>query len=325
MDTPADNDTRRTLRSGRARQAARDRLSSRMMAEAEPAPLTILGRGRVGRSLAGALRGAGLEVALEPAREMSAGWVDRLRQPPYGLVVLAVPDGAISELAATLAAARLPTELAFAHVSGGQGLTALAPLARRGHQVGSLHPLQPFPAERPPSAFAGILIAVDASAPELLGRLEALARRVGGRPRRVRERERAAYHAAAVLAANDLVALAAQSSLAFQAAGWSPGDALSAVLSLMDGALSTLAAVGIPQALSGPVRRGDAETIARHVAALAAITVSGARAQPVEVYRLLGLAATDLAVACGLDAPAARRVERALTDRQPGTTRSRGQ
>lgn len=264
----------------------------------------VLGRGRLGRSLAAALRAAGCPVALHPGREAALDGAGA-----DALVLLAVPDGAITDVAAGLS---LPGGVPAVHLSGARGLDALAPLAARGHPVGSLHPLQPFPVERPPAAFRGALVAVDGSDAATLARLEALADLLGARPRRVRDGQRAAYHAAASMAANLLVALADQSRLALRSIGWSDADALDAVRSLMRGSLEALDAVGLPEALSGPARRGDAGTLARHVAALEAVAIPGARARPVDVYRSLGRAAVDVAVRCGLDADAAARLEAAL-------------
>ena len=283
-----------------------------MLREMPPAPGTVvvIGRGRLGRSLAAALHAAGRPVSLEPGRAPRGASI-----AAGTLVLLAVPDGAVTATAAALAdAGALPGGVPAVHLSGAHGLDALAPLAARGHPVGSFHPLQPFPVERPPSAFHGSLVAVDASEPGTAARLEALARLLGARPRRVHDGQRAVYHAAASLAANLLVALADQSRLTFQSIGWSEADALDAVRSLMRGSLEALDAVGLPEALSGPMRRGDAGTVARHVAALQAVTVPGARARPLDVYRSLGRAAADVAARCGLDAGAVARLEAALAD-----------
>jgi predicted short-subunit dehydrogenase-like oxidoreductase (DUF2520 family) len=275
-------------------------------------PIVVLGRGRVGRSLAAALRGAGLEATLAPARDRPAP------VPAGALVVLAVPDGAVPEVAAALVAAgSLPADAAAVHVGGALGLDALAPLAARGHAVGSFHPLQPFPVERPPSAFRDAVVAVDASDPALLERLRALAAAVGARPRRVGAEDRATYHAAAAMAANLLVALADQAGQVLQRAGWSGDEALHAVVSLMRGSLDAIVAVGLPGALTGPVRRGDWRTVAGHVAALEPLAAAGARARPADVYRTLGLAALDVAVRDGLEADRAARVARALARGAP--------
>jgi len=272
----------------------------------------VLGRGRLGRSLAAALHAAGCPVSLEPSRDRDGA----SRIAPGTLVVLAVPDAAIGDVAAALAeAGALPAGAAAVHLSGARGLDALAPLAALHHPVGSLHPLQPFPVERPPSAFRGSLAAVDASDAALLARLEALAAALGARPRRVGDGQRAAYHAAASLAANLVVALADQSRIVFESAGWSEADAVDAVGSLMRGSLDALEAVGLPEALSGPVRRGDAGTVTRHVTALQEVVVPGARTRPLDVYRVLGRAAVDVAARCGLGADAAERIDAALAAR----------
>jgi predicted short-subunit dehydrogenase-like oxidoreductase (DUF2520 family) len=282
-------------------------------------PVVVLGRGRVGRSLAAALRAAGQPVDLRPGRDgaETAG----LAGAP--LVVLAVPDGAVAEVAASLARTGLPPETAAVHLSGALGLDALAPLAAAGHAVGSFHPLQPFPVERPPAAFHGALVAVDASRPALLERLRGLALLLGARPRRVRDAERTAYHAAAAMAANLLVALADQSSAVLQRTGWTGEDALDAVTSLMRGSLDALQSAGLPDALSGPVRRGDWSTVAGHVAALEPLRDPAARARPAAIYRELSLAAIDLAVRCGLGPDEAARVEAALA--APAATSHRRQ
>jgi predicted short-subunit dehydrogenase-like oxidoreductase (DUF2520 family) len=274
----------------------------------------VLGRGRLGRSLTAALRAAGCAVTLEPGRDRP----DVVGAGGGGLVVLAVPDGAVGAVAGALAG-ELPRGAAAVHLSGALGLDALAPLAALGHPVGSLHPLQPFPVERPPSAFHGSLVAVDASEAALLVRLEAIAALLGARPRRVRDGQRAAYHAAASLAANLVVALADQSRIVFESVGWSGADAQDAVASLMRGSLDALDLVGLPQALSGPMRRGDAATVAGHVTALERVAVPGGRAQPLEVYRVLGRAAVDVAVRCGLAPDGAVRIDAAL-----GAGRRRG-
>lgn len=283
----------------------------RGMASTSDAAVVVLGRGRLGRSLTAALRSAGRSVRLEPGTPGARRGA--LEVEPGALVLLAVPDGAIADVADGVAGS-LPDGAAAVHLSGARGLDVLAPVTGRGRPAGSFHPLQPFPVERPPSAFEGSLVAIDATDGSTLERLEALAEVLGARPRRVRDEQRAAYHAAASLAANLLVALADQSRLTFRSIGWSDDDALDAVRSLMRGSLESLDAVGLPDALSGPMRRGDAGTVAGHVAALAAVDAPGARARPLDVYRPLALAAVDVAERCGLDAAGVARIEAALAE-----------
>lgn len=172
-----------------------------------------------------------------------------------------------------------------------------------------MHPLRPFPRVLPADAFAGIYFAVDATTEPLLARLEELARRLGGIPRRVPDGERILYHAGAVLGANYLVALAGQAVAALEQAGWPPEEALAALLPLMRGALDDLGEQGLPSALTGPIRRGDATTVRRQAAALAETSAPNLA----RVYRIVGLAALELARRAGLDEEAAARIEEALT------------
>ena len=225
-------------------------------------------------------------------------------------MILAVPEPAVPDLAATLAGgSRPPSSSAVVHVSGALQLAALEPARAAGWEVGSMHPLRPFPRQLPPSALGGITFAVDASTPELLNRLEDLARRLGGTPRRVPDAERTRYHAAAVLGANYTVALAGEAARILQEAGWTRDEAVAALVPLMRGAVDDLAAIGLPRALTGPIRRGDAATVRAHIAELErSQTASLAR-----VYRILGFAALELARESGLNEEAAARIQEALT------------
>src|SRR5438132_13097189 len=109
--------------------------------------LTVAGRGNLGRSLARAIH-----ARLVPAR---AGF----RLPRRGLLFLAVPDGAVSEMATRIAQMKPPPALGIVHLSGALGLDALSPLERT--PSGSVHPLQSFPMPRDRSVFRGITVAAD--------------------------------------------------------------------------------------------------------------------------------------------------------------------
>ena len=136
-----------------------------------------------------------------------------------------------------------------------------------------------------------------------------LARALGAKPRRVPPEQRTLYHAAAVMASNYVVALAAQGVDVLGRAGWTRAEALDALLPLMRGVLENLERAGLPDALIGPIRRGDPETVKRQVAELAA-TGGGL---PLQAYRVLGAAALELARQAGLDEESARRIEEALS------------
>lgn len=268
----------------------------------------IVGRGRVGMTLFAALERCGMEVEIVAGGEDLAATL----QARHKLMLLAVPDAAVAHVAERVAATAEPVALRapmFAHLSGALDLVPLTALRERGYAVGSLHPLCAVPNVLPPEALDGITFALDASEPRLLSTLEALARALGGRPRKVGGEERALYHAAAVTASNHLVTLLDDAVAMLGAIGWSGEEALAALLPLVRGTVENVAAAGLPHALSGPVRRGDAGTIATHIAALSA---DPELAHAHELYVRLGESTVRLARALELSEPQAAAVLSAL-------------
>jgi predicted short-subunit dehydrogenase-like oxidoreductase (DUF2520 family) len=231
------------------------------------------------------------------------------------LVFLAVPDQAVAEVAAKLARMKPSARLGFVHVSGALGLDALGAL--QDHPIGSFHPLQAFPAPREPGAFRNITVAVDASTPTLMRRLRGLARAIGATPKRVGDEDRVLYHASAVFASNYLDVVVAEAVRLLGEIGWSEGEATRALLPLVEGAVAGIRERGPVQALTGPIRRGDAETVKRHLQVLDRLD-RGAD------YRMLGKIALEIAEEAGLEPAAARRMHRALTQKAAATRRRRG-
>lgn len=253
--------------------------------------------------------------------------VRSLERAPGAIVFLAVPDDAVPAMAASVAAAAsdVPACVAFVHLSGALPLGVLGPL-RSTHPVGSFHPLQSFPEPRPPDAFRGSVVAVDASTRALQRRLASLARSLGARPRTVQDEHRALYHAAGVLASNYVDALFGAAVRLLGAAGWSEKEAVAALLPLTEGALTSLRKRGPVAALTGPVRRGDVTTVERHLAALAELDRSAAaprRTRLADLYRILGVIALEIAEEAGLGPAAAERMHRALTRKVAATRRRR--
>jgi predicted short-subunit dehydrogenase-like oxidoreductase (DUF2520 family) len=181
---------------------------------------------------------------------------DDLARAAHGvdLVVIATPDDAVAEVAAAIE----PVAAAVVvHLAGSLGLEVLAPHPRRA----SLHPLVPLPdpetgCER---LLSGVVCAVDGD-PLVVE----LARALGATVRRVPAAARPAYHAAACVAANHLVALFGQVERLAAAAGLTVGD----FLGLAGAALADVARLGPAAALTGPAARGDEATLARHRAVL---------------------------------------------------------
>lgn len=208
----------------------------------------IIGAGRAGGALAVALAEAGWRVD---------GPLDRGHDPATAttgarLVLLAVPDDAIRELAWSLA----PGDAVVAHVAGALGLDVLGPHSR----VGSVHPLVALPnPQLGARRLRGAWFAT-AGDPVVRGVVQAL----GGRSVEVADADRTTYHATAAVAANHLVGLLGQVDRLARGIG----VPLEAYLDLARGALDDVAELGPVDALTGPVARGDRDTIARHIAAL---------------------------------------------------------
>ena len=250
----------------------------------------LVGPGRAGTSVALALVGAGYRpVAIAgrgPESASTRGAVARLAVPVVpvetagtgaALVVIATPDADIERTARAVAPGLEPDTLVV-HLSGARGLDALAAVTelRPDCRVGALHPLQTFAAVDP-ARVAGAWAAV-AGPPEVAE----LARTLGLHPFVVDDDRRAAYHAAAVVASNHLVALLGQVERLADVAGV-PFDAF---LPLVATTLANCAHHGPPAALTGPVARGDADTVAAHLDALPEAER--------DTYRALALAALVL-------------------------------
>ncbi|MDQ6919507.1 MAG: DUF2520 domain-containing protein [Candidatus Dormibacteraeota bacterium] len=162
---------------------------------------------------------------------------------------------------------------------------------------------------RPPEAFAGSLIGVDGTDQEVTDRLFQLARDIGGNPRLVPDEQRALYHVAAVLSSNLVVGLAATAAGVLETLGWTEEEALAALVPLLAGVVDNLGREGLGGALIGPIRRGDPATVRRHLEVLD----RSAMEEAARVYRILGAATLELALATGLDPARGEQIREALT------------
>lgn len=221
----------------------------------ERAPIVIVGRGRVGSSLAAAAESAGLPVRMTATADAPGA----ARGATAAL--LCVPDSAIAATAETLAADPPPL---VGHVSGATSLSALDATSRAGAAAFSLHPLQTFAGASTP--LAGIPCATAGSDDPAEAFATALAERLGMRPFPVPDERRAAYHAAASIASNFLIALEESAADLLGAAGVERARELLAPLVLRTAA--NWAERG-GAALTGPIARGDTATVERHREAIA--------------------------------------------------------
>jgi predicted short-subunit dehydrogenase-like oxidoreductase (DUF2520 family) len=198
--------------------------------------IAIVGGGRMGRALAGALRATG-----PFGRGYDGAGADA--------VLLCVPDGEIAAAAAAIAPGPL-----VGHCSGATGLDVLAP-----HEAFGLHPLMTI--THAGGEFAGAGAAVAGTSDRALAFARGLAERLGMRPFAIADEDRAAYHAGAAMASNFLITLET-------AAERVAGIDRELLVPLVRATVDTWAAEG-PAALTGPIARGDEGTVARHRAAIA--------------------------------------------------------
>lgn len=265
--------------------------------------LNIVGAGHVGRALGRLFAARGvlsvqdvLTRGIDSAREAVAfigtgqalGAADALR--PAAVWMLAVSDDRIGEVAAMLAD-RAPVHGAVVfHCSGAKASGELDALRAAGAHVASVHPVRSFADPATVAAhFDGTFCGVegdDAALALLLPAFEA----IGARPVRIDAAAKTVYHAASVFASNYLVTVLDAALRAYQAAGIPREVALELALPLAGESLANVFRLGPEAALSGPIARGDAATVARQQAAVHAWdTPTG------NLYEALATATWDLA------------------------------
>ena len=249
------------------------------IASGMPTTIAVVGAGRVGRSLGRALRNRGLRLGAVVTTNLRSsraavrfvGAGKPLARIEKGvaegdIVLISTPDRAVAEVARALA--RLPVRWhgkAVLHTSGALSSRELLPLRRRGAAVGCLHPLYPFP-HALKTLPRGIVFGVegDRRACAMAARL---ARKLGGTVVRVQAKRKTHYHAAAVMAAGHLLTLLELASSVLARAGVRGRDARRALLPLAEATLQAYSRCGA-RAWTGPIKRGDAETVWRHLVAL---------------------------------------------------------
>jgi predicted short-subunit dehydrogenase-like oxidoreductase (DUF2520 family) len=235
----------------------------------------VVGAGAVGTALGVALTRAGWPVAAVASRDpvrrerftRLVGPVRAFAEPAaildeVELVLLCVPDDALAPLAGEL---RLYSGQALVHTSGALGVEVLEAAMAAGTQAGSFHPLVAFAdVERSVAALQGATVAVEGDE-QLVALLGRMAEAVGAVPVTLRPGTKAAYHAAAVLAAGGFVALLDAVADLGRVAGLDEAGSLAVYGRLAEQTLANARALGIAAALTGPVTRGDSGTLRRHL------------------------------------------------------------
>lgn len=242
--------------------------------------IAFIGTGRLGSALAVALSQRGVAVAMVAGRNAATAQhlatqlpgcraVDTATAAQADLVFLSVTDDAIAPLAA-----QLPWRAgqAVMHCSGATEVSVLQPAADAGAAIGGFHPLQIFSdPQRAVALLPGSSVAIEGP-PALEAQLQQLATTLGMHPLRLPPGARALYHGGASYAASFLLSMLNEAVSAWRSFGIDEAQALQALLPMARGTLDAAAAKGLSAAVAGPVSRGDAGVIARH---LAAFTVLG--------------------------------------------------
>jgi predicted short-subunit dehydrogenase-like oxidoreductase (DUF2520 family) len=272
--------------------------------------VSIIGPGNWGSSLAHALvvAGVGLDEVIVPsgrgsrsyapwARALPRTTLDRARLEA-DILWLCVPDAVIAQVTRQLVkrvvkrvGARGLKGQIVVHSSGALSSIVLQAAAHAGASVASVHPVMSFPT-RTPVALEGVPFGVEADAP---GRriLNAIIRRIGGRPFAVKTANKALYHAVGVLSSPLLVSHLAAAQEMAALAGFTSRQARQLIEPIARATLDNFFLRGTARSFSGPIARGDVQTIRLHLQALEPHPILAG------VYRSLALHALDALPAPG--------------------------
>lgn len=263
----------------------------------------IVGPGHVGRGLFRAFRASGVEVVGLHGKRPSGVATSSGNIPAdaarANVVVLCVRDpqldDAVAEVSVAAADGRIARGSVILHTSAIAEPAGLSALSEAGFPGGTFHPLVPF---SDPDVSAELLrkswIGIDGeNAAKNASRR--LAGHLGARTLEIPPGKKPAYHAAAVISSNFPVVLASVAGHLLHDLGIPDASAYQAVESLMSGALSNMKQTLPDDALTGPIVRGDAETVGKHLRALQG------HESALEIYRALSAAAVEIAQRRGVD------------------------
>ena len=206
-------------------------------------------------------------------------------------VFITTPDDIIPKVAAQL---NWHTGQSVIHCSGATSVDALEPAKQQGAIVGSIHPCQTFAGiEQAIENLPGSTFAIEAEEP-LRNTLKDIAIALNGDWVYLTADDKALYHAAACIACNYLYTIVKLATDLWQNFGKSTAEATKAYLPLLRGAVNNIGNVGLPDCLTGPIARGDLNTIRKHLTALEKCAPS-----MLPLYKALGMETIPIALAKG--------------------------
>ncbi len=268
-------------------------------------PILLIGKGRVGTSLSSCLRERKISFIHKRGRE------DFLADlPKTNLVLIAVKDDAIQEIAKTIHHSRaLKPGSALAHFSGALSSKILK---AKGYYAFSIHPLKSFafPKGRC-SDFQGIPFVFEGDQ-QTIKIAKQLIKKLGGEWVEIQGKDKILYHTAACAASNFLVTLVSMASDLIQKTGiLEKNRRFKAthlfLIPLLKSAIENIEKIGIPGALTGPIERGDFSTVKKQIEAL-----KKRAPNLLEVYKILSLKTLSLAVQKGLSQKEANLLKKLL-------------
>lgn len=263
---------------------------------AQKPSIAIVGAGNLGTALALALREAGYPIesviarrgkslirAKRLAKQIGARAVLGTEEVRAQVLWLCVPDGEIARVALSLGERFQGKGTIVLHSSGALGSETLEPLRRKGAAVASVHPLMTFVKGSRPS-LVGVSFAVEGD-PVAVRAARGIVRDLGGEPCAISQREKNAYHAWGTFASPLLTALLATTEQVAGLAGVTKRSARQRMLPILLQTVRNYGTLGAAAGFSGPIVRGDLETVRRHLEVLRTAPI------PRQVYMALARAA----------------------------------
>jgi predicted short-subunit dehydrogenase-like oxidoreductase (DUF2520 family) len=223
--------------------------------------IAIVGMGRLGTALAKRLADAGYDTTEVISRKARS----RAAEVNADLIWFCVSDSEIAQVTAKFADSTWKGRIAF-HSSGALTSEVLAPLRRKGADLASVHPLMTFVRGSVPE-LAGVFFAIEGDKTAVRV-ARSIVYDLGGTPAHVRKRDKVAYHAFATMICPLLVSLLVSSEKAAGKAGISTREARRRMMPIIRQTLANYEKLGPAGAFSGPIVRGDSETIRKHLAAM---------------------------------------------------------
>jgi predicted short-subunit dehydrogenase-like oxidoreductase (DUF2520 family) len=271
----------------------------------------VMGAGRAGRALAHAMRVAGVPVVGLHGRRPGVDSTHGALPEPLStasVILVTVRDEELDAALLELASAPLVPSAVVLHASGSAEPGALEALRAQGHAAGTFHPILPLAdPTRAAHALANAWIGIDGDAAARAASRE-LAAALGARVLEIPAGAKARYHAATVFASNFPVVLLSLATRLLTASGVDAEAARGSLASLIGASADNMRESEPAMALTGPVSRGDVDTVRAHVAALAPFP------ELLAIYRVLTREALPLAVARGVDPARVDALRRAVDE-----------